>query len=137
MNFGAAAIVTVAMHLPVPVAGYVDGLIGASYAVYALALARLWSQGPDVFCQAPTNKSGLLRNLLGFSILIMLATLLIDAFVAYLFAQQSEVAAALAISLASLFFLVLAVGAALGVLVPASGSQGQRLKRALEMTRSG
>ncbi|UES51478.1 helix-turn-helix transcriptional regulator [Roseibium aggregatum] len=116
LNFGAAAIVTVAMHLPVPVAGYVDGLIGASYAVYAFALARLWSQGPDVFCQAPTNKSGLLRNLLGFSILIMLATLLIDAFVAYLFAQQSEVAAALAISLASLFFLVLAVGAAFGVL---------------------
>jgi AraC-like DNA-binding protein len=88
LNFGAAVIVTVAMHLPVPVAGYVDGLIGTSYAVYALAL----------------------------SILIMLATLLIDAFVAYLFAQHSEVAAALAISLASLFFLVLAVGAAFGVL---------------------
>ncbi len=115
-NLGAAAIMTIVLYLPVPVTGYVDGVIGISYAVYSLALARIWINGQDVFAEAPTNMGGLLHKLLLFSILVMVATLLIDALVAYLFAQEKQGAAALAISGASLFFLVIAVGAAIGFL---------------------
>ena len=115
-NLGAAIIVTTALYVPVPVTGYVDGVIGMSYAVYALALARIWINGQDVFVEAPTNMGGLLHKLLLFSILVIVATILIDALVAYLFAQERQGAAALAISGASLFFLVLAVGAGIGFL---------------------
>lgn len=125
-NFGGAAIVTFVMHLPVPVIGYIDGIISASYALYTLALARLWRHGSDVFCNAPTNMAGLLHRLLGFSMVLMLASLLVDVFVAYLFAHQSEVAAALAISLASMFFLLIAFAAVVGVIALRFGQGRQK-----------
>ncbi|MEO9772948.1 AraC family transcriptional regulator [Roseibium sp.] len=105
----AAILVTLAMYLRVPVDGYADGLIAASFIVYTVTLVRLWRDGPDRFSQAPTELGSNLHRLLLAAILLMVATLLLDGVIAYLFTQDRRDTAATAISLASLLFLASAL----------------------------
>lgn len=100
---------SVALFLPVPFVGYIDAVIALSFTVYAVALIRLWSQGRDVFTQSPIELGALLSKLLLAAIAVMIATLIIDGLVAILFAQNRPDAAAIAISFASLFFLIASV----------------------------
>jgi len=104
-----ALTVTAAMALPVPVIGYVDALISASYMIYTLALIRLWLEGADRFSEAPTALGGILHRLLLVAIFAMAATLFVDVWIALLFAQARQDAAARAVSVASLLFLSAAV----------------------------
>lgn len=104
-----ACVVTIAMMIPVPVSGYVDGLIAASYMVYTLALIRLWLEGGDCFSQAPTALGTPLRKLLLVAVFAMAATLFVDVWIALLFAQAQQDTAARAVSLASLLFLAIAL----------------------------
>ncbi|WP_298957841.1 helix-turn-helix domain-containing protein [uncultured Roseibium sp.] len=100
---------SVALFFPVPFIGYIDAVIAASFSVYSVALIRLWSQGRDVFSQSPIELGALLSKFLLAAIAVMIATLIIDGLIAILFAQNRPDAAALAISFASLFFLIAAV----------------------------
>ena len=104
-----ALAVTVAMFVPVPLPGYVDALIAASYMIYTLALIRLWLEGADRFSEAPTALGGFLHRLLLIAIFAMAATLFVDVWIALLFAQARQDAAARAVSAASLFFLAAAI----------------------------
>lgn len=104
-----ALAVTAAMALPVPVAGYIDALIAASYMIYTLALIRLWLESADRFSEAPTALGGLLHRLLLLAIFAMAATLFVDVWIALLFAQARQDAAARAVSVASLLFLAAAI----------------------------
>lgn len=110
LNGLAAAILTVAMALPVPFPGFVDIIIGSSFAVYCLALLLIWLGGPDRFSEAPTGQGTLLHKLLLTAVLVTAATLLTDAWIALLFAQQEYEMAAHFISYASLAFLLAAFG---------------------------
>lgn len=116
-----ALAVTIALYLPVRITGYVDALIAACYMVYTLALIRLWLEGADRFSEAPTELGGLLHRLLLIAIFVMAATLFVDVWIALLFAQARQDAAARAISLASLLFLGIAVA-----LVLASVRRGRK-----------
>ena len=111
-----ALAVTGAMFLPVPVAGFVDGLIAACFAVYSLALIRLWSGGADRFAEAPTGLGALLHKLLLAAIIAMASTLFVDVWIALLFAQARQEDAALTISLASVVFLAGALALVLGTM---------------------
>jgi len=104
-----AAAVSVAMALPVGIVGYVDALIAASFMVYTLALIRLWLEGPDRFSEAPTTLGGFLHRLLLVAIFAMAANLFVDVWIALLFAQARQDAAAQAVSVASLVFLAAAI----------------------------
>lgn len=105
----AAAGVSLLMFVPVPVIGWVDALIAASFMIYTLALIRLWLEGADGFSQAPTALGSFLHRMLLFAILAMAVTLFVDIWIALLFAQARQDAAARAVSLASLLFLAVAV----------------------------
>ncbi|MCK7614186.1 helix-turn-helix transcriptional regulator [Roseibium sediminicola] len=104
-----ALAVTVAMAMPVRIVGYIDALIAGSYMIYTLALIRLWLEGADRFSEAPTALGGLLHRLLLLAIFAMAATLFVDVWIALLFAQARQDAAARAVSVASLLFLVAAI----------------------------
>jgi AraC-like DNA-binding protein len=104
-----ALVVTAAMAVPVPFAGYVDALIATSYMIYTLALIRLWLEGADRFSEAPTGLGGILHRLLLVAIFAMAATLFVDVWIALLFAQARQDAAARAVSVASLLFLAAAI----------------------------
>lgn len=112
LNALVAASLTLAMMLPVPIPGFVDVIIGMTFAVYCLALFLVWIGGPDRLSEAPTGQSGLLHKLQLVAILVMAATLATDAWIGLLFAQQKFAMAADIISYASLAFLLAAFGLA-------------------------
>jgi AraC-like DNA-binding protein len=114
---------SLAMFIPIPFGGYIDSLIAGSFAVYAAALFRLWRRGPDQFSQAPTRLGEVLRKLLGFAVAMILATLMIDIFVAFLFAQEMDATAAVTISIVSLLFLIVVTGLLVEALRTQSGRQ--------------
>jgi len=118
-----ALALTLAMLIPVSVAGYVDLLIAGSFIVYIAALLRIWGQGPDRFCEVPTSLNVLLRRLLAAAIAVMSATLVIDALIAVFFARKMDDAAAVTVSLASLFTLLVAAGLTIVSLRGKSGSR--------------
>ncbi|MEM9634677.1 MAG: AraC family transcriptional regulator [Pseudomonadota bacterium] len=108
LNGAIAAALSAIMFLPVGFIGFIDMLIAASFAAYSALLFRQWRLGPDQFCEAPTNLHPLLRKLSGLTVLVLVATLLIDAVIAFLFAHEMTDAAAKTISVASLLFLLVA-----------------------------
>lgn len=114
-NGSVAAVLTLAMLFPLPVPGFVDGLIALCFSVYCFLLVRLWAGGPDRLSQAPTGQARFLHKLLAVAVLIMLATIATDLWIALLFTQQMEETASLVISYASLAFIVTALGVAVFV----------------------
>ncbi|MES0808372.1 helix-turn-helix transcriptional regulator [Roseibium sp. SCPC15] len=108
LNGTIAVLLSGAMFLPVGFIGFIDVLIAASFAAYSALLFRQWRLGPDQFSEAPTNLHELLRKLSGLTVLVLAATLLIDAIIAFLFAREMTDAAAKTISVASLLFLIVA-----------------------------
>jgi AraC-like DNA-binding protein len=126
LNTFIALVFSLAMFIPIPFNGYIDSLIAGSFTVYAAALFRLWRLGPDQFSQAPTRLGEVLLKLLGFAVAMILATLLIDVFVAFLFAQEMDATAAVTISIVSLLFLIVATG----LLVEALRTQSRRQRGA-------
>lgn len=107
-----AALLTVAMLFPIPVPGYVDGLIALSFLVYGVMLVRLWAGGPDRLALAPTGQAGFLHRLLAIAIAIVFATIATDLWIALLFTMQMPETASLVISYASLAFIVTALAIA-------------------------
>lgn len=128
INFGISAVLTAAMFLPVPFGGYTDLLIAASFATYTALLFRLWRRSVDQFSQAPTRLGEVLLKLLGLAVTVMLATLLVDVFIAILFANEMAGSAAVTISAVSLLFLI----AALALLAESLRLQARRGRRAVE-----
>ncbi|MBO6891172.1 MAG: helix-turn-helix transcriptional regulator [Roseibium sp.] len=128
INFGISAVLTTAMFLPIPFGGYIDLLIAASFATYTALLFRLWRRGADQFSQAPTRLSEVLLKLLGLAVTVMLATLLVDVFIAILFANEMAGSAAVTISVVSLLFLI----ATLALLAESLRLQARRGRRAVE-----
>jgi len=114
-NGSVAALLTLAMLFPIPVPGFVDGLIALSFSVYCVLLIRLWAGGPDRLSLAPTGQARFLHRLLAVAILIMLATIATDLWIALLFTQQMQETASLVISYASLAFILTALGIAVFV----------------------
>lgn len=114
-NGSVAVALTLAMLFPIPVPGFVDGLIALSFSVYCVLLIRLWSGGPDRLSQAPTGQARFLHRLLAVAILIMLATIATDVWIALLFTRQMPETASLVISYASLAFIITALGVAVFV----------------------
>ncbi|WP_306143491.1 AraC family transcriptional regulator [Roseibium sp. MMSF_3412] len=114
-NGSFAAFLSLAMLLPVQVPGFVDGLIALSFALYTVLLVRLWAGGPDRLSQAPTGQARFLHRLLAVAILIMLATIATDVWIALLFTRQMPETASLVISYASLAFIITALGVAVFV----------------------
>lgn len=108
INFLLATVLTGAMLFPIPFSGYIDLLIAASFATYTGLLFRLWRRGADQFSQAPTRLGEVLLKLLGLAVVVMLSTLLVDVFIAILFANEMAQSAAVTISLVSLLFLIVA-----------------------------
>jgi len=113
---GVALVATVALFLPIPVTGFVDGLIAVCFAASTIALLQLSPRGADRFAEAPTELGGLLHKLLLAAIVAMAATLFVDVWIALLFAQARQEAAALTISLASVVFLAAALALVFGTM---------------------
>jgi len=141
---GVALAMTVALNAPVPLTGYVDGVIAVCFVIYALALIRLWLGGPDRFAQAPTGLGALLHKLLLTAIVAVVVTLFVDVWIALLFAQARQEAAAVTVSLASLVFLAAALALVFGTVRsgsrrPArkgSGAQSDRDRQLVETAGS-
>ncbi|MEO0975707.1 MAG: AraC family transcriptional regulator [Pseudomonadota bacterium] len=110
-----AALLTLALLFPVAVSGFVDGLIALCFSIYSVLLVRLWAGGPDRLALAPTGQARFLHRLLAVAILIMLATIATDLWIALLFTRQMPETASLVISYASLAFIVTALGIAVFV----------------------
>ncbi|MET1415133.1 AraC family transcriptional regulator [Roseibium sp. HPY-6] len=112
LSGGVAVLFSFAVMFPLPVDGFVDGIIGLSFAIYCFALVLIWSGGPDRMSQIPTGQSGFVFRLLAIAILAMAASLATDIWIALLFAQQMQESASLLISYASLAFLLAALALA-------------------------
>ncbi|WP_299471448.1 AraC family transcriptional regulator [uncultured Roseibium sp.] len=112
LNGAVALAFSVAVLFPLRVDGFVDGLIGLSFAIYCFALVLIWSGGPDRMSQVPTGQSRFVFRLLVVAILAMAASMATDIWIALLFAQQMQEHASLLISYASLAFLMAALALA-------------------------
>ncbi len=110
-----AVLLTLAMLFPLAVSGFVDGLIALCFSIYCVLLVRLWAGGPDRLALAPTGQARFLHRLLAVAILIMLATIATDLWIALLFTRQMPETASLVISYASLAFILTALGIAVFV----------------------
>lgn len=110
-----AALLTLAMLFPIAVAGFIDGLIALTFSVYAFLLIKLWAGGPDRLSMAPTGQARFLHKLLAVAIVIMLATIATDLWIALLFTRQMPETASVVISYASLAFILTALGIAVFV----------------------
>lgn len=102
----AAALTAVVAALP-PVRVALDLMIGASYAVYALLLLRLWRGGPDRLSQLAVAHLGFMRRMMLVGAGLLGLTLLMDTAIAVDFARNEGANVGWLLSLASLLLIVM------------------------------
>jgi AraC-like DNA-binding protein len=108
--FGLAITASGLVLLPLQLPGLMDAVIGLSVLSCSFLLARHWLRGPDELSQIPVRLTGRWHQIEAAALATMIATLIVDTAIAFLFARSEEHAAAWLVSLATLSLIAALTG---------------------------
>ncbi|WP_300055521.1 AraC family transcriptional regulator [uncultured Roseobacter sp.] len=111
LHLGAAAVLTAIVAALPPIRVALDAMIGASYAIYALLLLRLWRGGPDRLSQLGLAHVGFMRRMMLMGAGLLGLTLVMDTLIALDFARNDGANVGRLLSFASLLLIAMLAAA--------------------------